>query len=70
MKKDYPLKDKDYDLVSALYHSLQGAEHAAISIEDAKEENDKEVNEFFQDAHKHYNQLAERAKKLLAGRLK
>lgn len=70
MKNEYPLKDKDYDLVSALYHNLQGAAHADIYINDAKEENDKEVDEFFQEAHKLHSQLAERAKKLLANRLK
>ncbi len=69
MTKQHPLKDKDYDLVSALYHNLQGAAHAATYIEDAKEVNDKEVDEFFQEAKKLHNELAERAKKLLASRL-
>lgn len=70
MKKETPLKDKDYNLVSTLYHCLQGAEHSTMYMEDARAENDKEVEDFFKDSYNHYNQLAERAKKLLGGRIK
>jgi len=69
MKPETALKDRSYNLISTLYHCLQGAEHSTIYIEDAKAEKDPEVEEFFKEAFKQYNQLAERAKKLLGTRI-
>jgi hypothetical protein len=41
------LKDKDYDLISVVYHASQGCETARQYAADAKRENDKEAAAFF-----------------------
>ncbi len=63
------LKDKDYNLVSTLYHALQGSETSGVYMEDAKGEGDQELNDFFRDAQTQYKQLADRAKGLLSKRI-
>ena len=63
------LKDKDYNLVSTLYHALQGAETSRVYMQDAKSAGDNELNEYFQDVQRQYQQLADRAKKLLNQRM-
>ncbi len=61
--------DTTYDLVSAIYHALQGAEAAAGYAEDAEEVGDGELAAFFREARQQHRALAERAKGLLAPRL-
>jgi uncharacterized protein YaaW (UPF0174 family) len=63
------LKDKDYNLVSALYHALQGAETAQVYMQDAEREGDKEASQFFHDLKEQYKKLAEKSKKLLSERI-
>ncbi|HEX4203309.1 MAG TPA: hypothetical protein VHZ51_03750 [Ktedonobacteraceae bacterium] len=58
-----------YDLVSVLYHSLEGAQTCARYVEDAGQENDKELAQFFMQVQQDDNNRAERAKQLLAQRL-
>ncbi|RJQ87551.1 MAG: hypothetical protein C4519_00760 [Desulfobacteraceae bacterium] len=62
-------KDKDYNLISVLYHALSGA-HSCIQFqEDAKRENDDQVVKFMAEAQEQYRALAEKAKQLLGTRL-
>ena len=63
------LTDKDYNLVSTLYHALQGAETAGVYMQDAKSAGDNELNQYFQDAQRQYKELADRAKSLLSNRI-
>ncbi|HNR12615.1 MAG TPA: hypothetical protein PKM59_04780 [Thermodesulfobacteriota bacterium] len=63
------MENKDYDLVSVLYHVLQGAETAQHYQQDAEREGDQEVAQYFQKAHENYQQLADQAKSLLASRI-
>ena len=63
------MKDKDYNLVSTLYHSLQGAETTGIFIQDAQREGDDELTEYFRHAQSLFKQLAEDAKVLLSKRI-
>lgn len=63
------LKDKDYNLVSTLYHALQGAETSGIYRMDAKSAGDEELQKYFGDAQEQYKVLAERAKSLLTQRI-
>lgn len=63
------MKNKDYDLISVLYHALQGAETTAKYIQDAEQEGDQEVVQYFRNAQENYQQLADRAKSLLVNRI-
>ena len=55
--------DAVYDLVSVLYHSLQGAENYAQYASDAG--GDQELAQFFQQTLDEERQRAEKAKQLL-----
>ena len=59
-----PLKDEHFDIVSVLYHALQGASTCDTYIQDAKEGGDNELTEFFSEAKEHYQKVAERAKQI------
>ena len=52
-------RDATYDVVSILYHALQGAEQRG----------DQELGQFFRDVQEEEKRRAERAKRLLAQRL-
>ncbi|MCK9275416.1 MAG: hypothetical protein M0P57_10025 [Syntrophales bacterium] len=64
-----PMKDKNYDLISVLYHTLQGCQSAGTYLEDAQKDSDKELTDFLREADDHYRTIAEKAKKLLRNRL-
>lgn len=64
------MKDKDYNLVSTLYHALQGAETSAVYLRDAETEGDGDVAKYFRDIQSQYMKMAERAKELLSKRIK
>jgi uncharacterized protein (DUF2267 family) len=61
--------DEHYDLVSSLYHALQGADTCVTYLQDAEQAGDQELIQFFREAHGTYRQLAERGKGLLRQRL-
>jgi hypothetical protein len=61
--------DQEYDLISILYHALQGAEVYLDYAEDAEEAGDSELAEFLREVQQEEARRAERAKQLLAGRL-
>jgi hypothetical protein len=61
--------DAAYDLVSVIYHALQGAETCDRYIADADERNDHELAEFFREVQSANCDIAERAQRLLAARL-
>lgn len=62
-------RDETYDLVSALYHLLQGAETCAQYLRDAETSGDDALVQFFRDWQEEQRNLSERAKNLLAQRL-
>ena len=62
-------RDSTYDLVSALYHLLQGAQNCDQYARDAMERNAPELVQFFMDWKVEQVNLAERAKNLLAQQL-
>jgi hypothetical protein len=62
-------RDETYNLVSVLYHALQGAETVGTYLRDAERVGDDELAEFFEDTRSAYVELAARAKELLAVRL-
>jgi rubrerythrin len=62
-------KDATYDIVSVLYHALQGAENYGVYAKDAERSGDQELARFFQDLKSEESRRAERAKQLLSKRL-
>ncbi len=62
-------KDENYDLISVLYHCLQGSSVVEQYIQDAHEAGEQELVAFFRDYQEAQRDLAERAKNLLGARL-
>ena len=58
-------RDEHYDLVSVLYHALQGADACDRYALDAEINGDERLVGFFREAQVVYTQIAERAKMLL-----
>ena len=66
---DTGTRDITYDLVSVIYHALQGAETTALYIADAEQEGNQELAQFFREAKDEYQRRADRAKQLLTTHL-
>jgi rubrerythrin len=62
-------RDVTYDLISVVYHALQGAETYQMYEQDAKQEGDQEAAALFHEAHQASRQWADRAKTLLGQRM-
>jgi hypothetical protein len=63
------LKNKDYDLISVIYHASLGSETARQYAADAERENDKEAVAFFNEALELNARLVQKGKELLKQRL-
>jgi hypothetical protein len=61
--------DEHYDLVSVLYHALQGGETSQQYIDDARKAHDAELAQFFEQVQVEDRNRAESAKRLLIERL-
>jgi hypothetical protein len=66
---DTGTRDVTYNLVSVLYHALQGAETYDQYISDAEQRGDQDLAQFFRKAKEEDRQRADQAKQLLASRL-
>jgi hypothetical protein len=55
-------RDDTYDVISVVYHALQGAENCQIYAEDAE---DGQLRSFFQQACDQQRQLADQGKQML-----
>jgi hypothetical protein len=62
-------KDEQYNLLSVLYHTLQGAETYEQYIHDAQQAGDQELTQFLREVQAEDRRRAERAKELLRQRL-
>ena len=62
-------RDITYDLISTAYHLLQGAETVARYIEDAEQEGNQELAQFFRETKEEYQRRATRAEQLLASHI-
>ncbi|MBE9080439.1 hypothetical protein IQ241_24665 [Romeria aff. gracilis LEGE 07310] len=62
-------ENRHFDLVSVLYHSLEGGAVYEQYIQDAKEAGDQDLTNFFQDVKDTNCRLADRAQELLKARL-
>jgi hypothetical protein len=58
-----------YDIVSVMYHALQGAETYDRYIADAEQRGDDELVEFFRDVQTRNREVAQKAKELVRDRL-
>ncbi|MGY2463666.1 hypothetical protein DQ400_06175 [Vreelandella sulfidaeris] len=64
-----PIKDKDFDMVSTLYHASQGASLCSQFSRDAESNSDQEAQEFFDRVASQYSDIAQEAKRLLKDKL-
>jgi hypothetical protein len=62
-------RDENYDLISVLYHALQGADTIGKYLRDAQQADDEELASFFEETREAYVERANEAKRLLASRL-
>ncbi|MEX0762424.1 MAG: hypothetical protein WD333_08345 [Dehalococcoidia bacterium] len=62
-------RDEHYNLISVLYHALQGGETSATYEEDAGQAGDQELADFFRKVRGQYKEAADEAKKLLGQRI-
>ena len=58
-------RDEHYNLVSVLYHALQGADTCDQYALDAEAEGKQDLANFFRTAQRSNTELADQAKKLL-----
>jgi rubrerythrin len=63
------VRDEHYNLVSILYHALQGAETYDTYISDAEGAGDQELAQFFRQVQEEEHRRAARAKELLGRKL-
>ena len=60
------VRDEIYNVVSVLYHALQGGETCMQYLQDAQETGDQKLVQFFQEVQECHRHLATRAKEVLA----
>lgn len=63
------IANEQYDLISALYHSLEGAQTYATYVKDAEQCGDQELAQFFRKAQQEEDSRAQQAKQLLSRRM-
>jgi hypothetical protein len=61
--------DVEYDLISLIYHNLEGVEASGRYASDAVEAGEDELAQLFRDAQQSYLQQADRARQLLRQRI-
>ena len=61
--------DVTYDLLSVLYHALQGGETYAMYAKDAAEAGERDIADFFNKLVEEERSRAERAKELVKNRI-
>jgi hypothetical protein len=62
-------RDTTYDLISVIYHALQGADTYQTYMHDAESAGDRDAASFFREAQEQNRQIADRAKDLLTQRI-
>ena len=61
--------DHHYDLISVLYHALQGGETSQMNIDDARKAGDEELAAYFEQVQTEDRNRAQRGQQLLAARV-
>jgi len=67
--EDETTRDEHYDLISVLYHALQGEETVGQYIEDAETADDQELVEHFREVRERYREIALDTKEILKEKL-
>ena len=62
-------KDKNYNLISVLYHSSDNVESLKTYIQDAEQEGDQELVDFFGGILENNLKVAQSAKEMLVARI-
>src|SRR5689334_20224190 len=60
------VSDPAYDLISVMYHTLQGCETYEQYAQDAEQAGQQEIAQFFRDTGQQFERCAERGRQLLA----
>ena len=68
-KREAAMKDEHYDLISVLYHALQGDETLGQYIEDADSAGDSDLAEHYRDVQEKYREIAQQTKEVLRDKL-
>ena len=68
-KRETVTRDEHYDLVSVLYHALQGDETLGQYIDDAEGAGDEALADHFRDIQEKYREIAQETKELLREKL-
>jgi hypothetical protein len=68
-KREALARDEHYDLISVLYHALQGDETLDRYIEDAEEADDQDLATHFRDVQQAYREIAQQTKEVLREKL-
>ena len=63
-------RDEPYNVISVLYHALQGAATCTTYLQDAEHASDQNLAQFFQEVQGTYRQLADRGQTLLRQQLR
>ena len=64
-----PLENKDYDLISVIYHASQVYETCQAYAKDAEQGGDKDAAIFFNEVRVQEEKIIEKGKELLKNRL-
>ena len=67
-EKQTGTRDETYNLVSVLYHALQGIETCEQYAQDAQKAGEADLVQFFRDCQDNHRSCAERAKNLLGSK--
>jgi hypothetical protein len=62
-------KDKNYNLISVLYHAMENAQTFQTYVQDAEQEGDHDLADFFRELLTADQQLIQRGKQLLSQRM-
>jgi hypothetical protein len=68
-RRETTMRDEHYDLISVLYHALQGDNTLARYIEDAEDAGDADLAEHYHDIQEKYREIARQTKEVLKERL-
>nr|WP_299242296.1 hypothetical protein [uncultured Halomonas sp.] len=66
---DNPVKDKNYDMISSLYHLAQGSEMCKQYAKDAEQEGDNDAAQLFNELQRNYTEYGDKIAKVLKERL-
>ncbi|MTI62636.1 hypothetical protein [Methylophaga sp.] len=66
---NHALRDKDYDLVSTIYHAAQGEDICCQYMEDAEKQGDNDAAQFFKEVQEQNQQMVRKGKEMLKKRL-